>query len=394
MADVPDSVPDAIDAGDGDEFVRVRFAGGRFDSHTIPFDVLPDLSAYRDLIVEVAKHLFRLRNPERQRVPRGFVESFQLGLSQVIQGNSASALAKRIDEFDHLQDQPDLGFARHLEFEAARDLVDRVIVAANDNLPLPDEFPRDLVSKFNRFGQSLRVGEHTEISHPDSQSIRYDSATRKRIVLSANATYEDALDQRFTLTGGDLSVNVVHLIDDRANRFNLSVESTELCERAISHRRHQVRIIGVGQFDRNDRLNKIASCKELIFTDDEPQQPFESRLDEISRVPAGWYREGNPAPNATTIQRMRTFVDMAVTDAGVPVPYIYPLPDGGIVAEWTRGDWEASATIAEQAGNIELHALDVEGLQEVEEEIAINDDHGLAIFGRFWARMDVARGEN
>ena|SRR5690625_2592878 len=166
MTDVPNQQRQTGIEGD-DDFVRVRFAGGRFDSHTIPFDVLPDLAAYRDLVVEVAKHLFRERNDDRQRVPKGFEESFQLGLSQVIQGNSATALAQRLETLDGQPTeagQAEFGFPRYSEFEDARDLLDRVIAAANNDRALPQEFPRELVGKFNRFGQSLRGGEHAELS--------------------------------------------------------------------------------------------------------------------------------------------------------------------------------------------------------------------------------------
>ncbi len=99
--------PEPTESQDNGEFVRVRFAGGRFESHSIPFDVLPDLAAYSDLIVEMAKHIYRQRN-DRVRVPRGFAESFQLGLFEVKRGNSATALGMRFDPPVELVEQPDL----------------------------------------------------------------------------------------------------------------------------------------------------------------------------------------------------------------------------------------------------------------------------------------------
>lgn len=394
MTDEPNQQPQAGIEDNGD-FVRVRFAGGRFDSHTIPFDVLPDLAAYRDLVVEVAKHLFRERNNDRQRVPKGFEESFQLGLSQVIQGNSATALARRLET---LEDQPTeagqvrFDFPRYSEFEDARDLLDRVIAAANEGRALPQELPRELVGKFNRFGQSLRAGEHAELSHGRTASVRYDSETRKRIVLSANPTYENALDQRFTLTGGEIRSCVVHLANEDGTRFDLRVDTDEECEKAIARRRHQIRVVGAGLFDRQDRLTKITKYKELIYTDDEPQQPLDERLGEIARTPAGWYSSQNPAPDASAIARMRELVTLITAEAGAPTPYVYPLPDGSITGEWTRGDWEISATVTLPDLAIELHALNVETDQELEAEIAQFDELTLPAFGRFWSGMDSDSG--
>ena len=395
MTDVPNQQPQQPEIEDNGDFVRVRFAGGRFDSHTIPFDVLPDLAAYRDLVVEVAKHLFRERNNDRQRVPKGFEESFQLGLSQVIQGNSATALAQRLET---LEDQPadpaqvGFGFPRYGEFEDARDLVDRVIAAANDGQALPQEFPRALVGKFNRFGQSLRAGEHAELSHGRTAPVRYDSETRKRIVLSANATYENTLDQRFTLTGGEIRACIVHLADDDGTRFDLHVDTDEECEKAIARRRHQVRVVGTGLFDRHDRLTKITKYKELIYTDDEPQQPLDERLGEIARTPAGWYSGQNPAPDASAIARMGEFVALITTEAGVPVPYVYPLPDGSITGEWTRDDWEISATVTLPDLAIELHALNVETDKELDVDIDQFDENTLSAFSNFWSGMDSDSG--
>lgn len=394
MTDVPNQQPQPEIEDNGD-FVRVRFAGGRFDSHTIPFDVLPDLAAYRDLVVEVAKHLFRERNSDRQRVPKGFEESFQLGLSQVIQGNSATALAQRLET---LEDQPadpaqaGFGFPRYGEFEDARDLLDRVIAAANDGQALPQEFPRELVGKFNRFGQSLRAGEHAELSHGRTTPVRYDSETRKRIVLSANATYENALDQKFTLTGGDLHSRIVHLVDADGVRFDFSVETVEECEKAIARRRHQVRVVGIGLFDRHDRLTRIIKLKELIHTDDEPQQPLEERLAEIASTPAGWYSGDNSAPDAGAIARMSELVTLITAEAGVPMPYLYPLPDGSITGEWTRGDWEIGATVTLPNLTVELHALNVETDEELDVEIQQLDEHTLSAFSHFWSGMDSDAG--
>jgi hypothetical protein len=390
MTDTPRLENGSAPTDEGDDFVRVRFAGGRFDSHTIPFDVLPDLSAYRDLIVEIAKYLFRVRNPDRQRVPKGFVESFQLGLSQVIQGNSATALARRIESSDEYA-QAELAFP-HREFEDARDLIDRVIAAANDEQELPSDFPKELVGRFNRFGQSLRTGEFAEISYSNSAAARYDGKTRKRIVLSANSTYENPLDQKFTLDGGALSSNLVHVLDTEGNRFDFRVDSNEECERAIANRRHQVRLVGVGQFDRHDRLSKIITCNELIYTDDEPRQSFEDRLDEIAQTPSGWYSEGNPAPNSNAIAKMRNFVKLVTDEASVPVPYIYPLPNGGITAEWTIGDWQVSANVDVSNFAIELHALNVDTDQELESAITAEDEQAIAIFGRFWNEMNALQG--
>ena len=87
-------------------FIRARFAGGRFDSHTIPLEVLPDLAAYRKLVVEVAKLLFKRGNGTRVRVPKGFEDSFQIGLKSIKGGHSAVAEMPRFYPAAHAGNMP------------------------------------------------------------------------------------------------------------------------------------------------------------------------------------------------------------------------------------------------------------------------------------------------
>ena len=129
-SDLPETPP--ID----DAFARLRFAGGRFNSHTIPLEVLPDLAAYRKLIVEVAKMLFKQRVGTRVRVPKGFEDSFMIGLAEVQGGSSAVAVMPRLSTVARPAPQQSLGFAanqpsfnppQYPEFDEARDYIDNLI---------------------------------------------------------------------------------------------------------------------------------------------------------------------------------------------------------------------------------------------------------------------------
>ena len=56
------------------EFLSPRLVGKRFDQHSIPLEVLKDLSALEELIVEVAKWHYLRANKDRKRIPKGFVD--------------------------------------------------------------------------------------------------------------------------------------------------------------------------------------------------------------------------------------------------------------------------------------------------------------------------------
>ena len=81
-------------AADRITFMTPVFRGKRFENHEIPLDVLPDLAAYRDLVLDLARHLSLARSPSRKRVLRGFVDSFQLVLRTIEPGSACPVLER------------------------------------------------------------------------------------------------------------------------------------------------------------------------------------------------------------------------------------------------------------------------------------------------------------
>jgi hypothetical protein len=108
----------------GRDFAIPVFRGGRFDTAALPIDVLSDLAAYRDLIVALAKHLFRQRHPERKRLPKGFIDTFELSIRTIEQGSTIPVLARTGP------DSPNLPLINgEDDFTRARDLVEEVLEA-------------------------------------------------------------------------------------------------------------------------------------------------------------------------------------------------------------------------------------------------------------------------
>jgi hypothetical protein len=69
-------------------FVSLVFSGPRFRDGSFPLEALPELVAYRELILAAARALFQVGNPTRQRLPRGFEASFKLVLERVEAGKN------------------------------------------------------------------------------------------------------------------------------------------------------------------------------------------------------------------------------------------------------------------------------------------------------------------
>jgi hypothetical protein len=368
-------------------FVRTRFVGGRFDFHAIPFDVLPDLAAYRDLIVEVAKYLFLTENKSRQRVPKNFVRSFQLGLTEVIRGNSATALADKLP-WSHGERQSMLGFPSY--FEAARDMVDGTIHAANDDAPI--NFPTELAKRFTAFGRNLRPDEYIEISHPGSARVAvFNRAVRKKIILTAENLYEDFLERDFILNGAKVSTTNIHLLDERGIDFEVRAQNLAQVSEALvrSSAKHRVHIVGTGHFNGADELVRIIHLDELTYVDEEPRAGLDAQLAKLEGVSDGWHNGGGIAPSLGAITRVRDVLAAIGAKTEVAIPFIYPTFEGGVTAEWTHEEWEISLTVPLGAHVVELYMLNV----GTEEEFELASDHNDTIAEDFAEKWRAITGE-
>jgi hypothetical protein len=349
-------------------FARFRLAGGRFDSHQIPLEVLTDFSAYRRLVIEVAKVLYRKRTLNKVRVPKGFEESFQIGLASIEGGSSAVASMYAMNrvvtpDFQHALnftiDEPTFNYP---DFDEARAYIETVIGTVGSEGKVPEDFPSELAGFFNSFGQHLQEDEFIELSKSGKHPVRYDTAIRKTIVLSRETTYENAVDAIFILNGGDVAQGVIHVLSQDGTAFDYQPPTEFEFHKAYARASQTVRLLGSGLYDRNERLKRLLSIS-VVYNDGGATQAFEDRLSEISVMPAGWYDDENPAPSLAAIAGMRRFLEY-VSLRPVPRPYLYPLVNGGISAEWSTDAWEASGETHE-SGSVVLHAINIDTQVEI-----------------------------
>lgn len=378
-----------------DAFARFRFAGGRFDSHTIPLEVLPDLAAYRKLVVEVAKMIFRRRMGKRVRVPKGFEDSFQIGLARIQGGMSAVAYMPRLcpvatppqQPLNFAANQPTFGQPQYPDFDDARDYIDDLIDSVGSTGRVPQEFPVELAGFFNSFGQSLHEDEFIELGFGGAKPVRYDTLIRKKIVLSRETTYENSVDAQFVLNGGVVAQGAIHVLDVNGVGFDFQPSTEFEFGKAYNRASENVRLVGTGLYDKNERLRRLLSVN-VIYTEGGATQPFESRLEEIRATPAGWYDEENPAPSPSAIEAMRRLL-ADVSMQPVPLPHLYPLPNGGIAAEWTIGPWEASAEVDETGSQVTLNAVNTDTVEEIDMVIDLQSAELMSQFMTFMSAMST-----
>jgi hypothetical protein len=238
------------------------FRGGRFEDHGVVLDVLPDLLQYRNILVEVAKELWRRNNPKRERLPPNFEESLTLKF-YAVEGNCATIPLDRIvpaPDVDALIEQGD-------EFDDAAALVTRSIQAVGKGQSIPEGFPKHLLGLFEKYGTTLREDEWIE--HRQSREVdptRYDDDVRRRFVEAMNTPYEAPIDVVGTVTMARVSKPrmLVQLDDDREIEAAFDPADEEKILTALKeHKSTKVRIIGNGQHAPEGKLLKITQVEAV-----------------------------------------------------------------------------------------------------------------------------------
>lgn len=319
------------------EFLRTRFVGQRFNEHSLPLDILKDFSALEEMLLEVAKHQYLTMHPERTRAPKGFTKEVQLHLTSIEQGSAIAVIA--------LSSQMLFSISADY-FEQAKNKIIESVAAVQAHRPptLPTEFLR----YFERFGRGLQEGEAIEFTDNNGQKASLTKATRLRLL---DASQAQSWTEETTLKGR------VPEIDQADNSFELELDNGikikaplfEIHQKAIfeafsGYRSNiKVAIKGIIERDRTGRPQRFELI-EHVFTID----PLDvtTRLEELAQLQNGWLdgTKGQALNQASLIRLAQAFDEAFNTT--LPLPHLYPTPEGDVQAEWSLGVWEVSLEIS------------------------------------------------
>ena len=247
------------------EVATLRFEGTRFSGHALDVECTQELIAYRNLVLECAKSLWRRKFPDRARLPKGFEEGFRLQFNRLEEGSAVVPLQRvRL-----ASEQAELGLED--EFDEAVSLIDQSIAAANADDLLPTAFPSNVIPLFREFGKTLRDDEVLFTrARGASAEASYTSKARSRLAHWVEATYEDVVDVtgevrmatggpgRFAIqleTGGTLT-----LIEGKYSQ----ADEAKVLDALHEHRTARLRVRGVGEFGTSDRMLKRFSRVDSV----------------------------------------------------------------------------------------------------------------------------------
>ncbi|MEO7193807.1 MAG: hypothetical protein ABIZ05_03150 [Pseudonocardiaceae bacterium] len=349
------------------QFVTMRLTGSRFEHSGMPVDVLPELAVYQELIVTVARELFLRRYPGRQRVPRGFAESFQLRLERVDKGSVVPVL-ERVNpdvappEFDKV-------------FVESRDLVQSAIIGAATSGRLPVDFPGNALADFSRFGRTLRAGEFLEIKVPSSaRPARYSAAVRRILMTSKLNGYTQEASINGLITGLNTEQTRFQLrVGPRLIpcSFEANLYETVVSKLAPPGGGDVVTVEGIVAFDSDGQPTSVPFVSGIFTPEDDPDEgaPIFSfsvtvnsefseindralsisaisarvfeRLTALADLSPGWLDDEGESISKDVIDHVRRLL-RDLHDKVLSEVYIYPTLEGGVRLEWQRSSTEFS----------------------------------------------------
>lgn len=336
-------------------FLSLHLHGARFDAGPgMPVEALPELVSYRDLVAAVARHVFLQQHSQRRRVPKGFMESFQLRIRHIGEG-SAVAVLERAQPGGTLVAPPDA-------FDAARDLISKAIETVAEDHPVPENFPQEALVLFNRFGTGLLDDESIELRRPDSTAgPRLTQQSRKRLLAQRPQYLRDAVRS-----------GLVVAIEAERMRFQVRLADGGLIWAPLDAVTFDgvkavlepaglgpmVSVHGVGVFDKGDRLVQFDSVHEIAEMGDEAEDAKDEVVGALGEavVEAGWLDGIGNATDPAVLSRAQALFAKLV-ESGALVPRVYPVPDGGLQAEWTIGGREVSVNV-EPGGSLYVISVD------------------------------------
>jgi hypothetical protein len=256
------------------DVTTITFSGPRFEDAGLEIDILPELIAYRKLLVETAKELWRSENPERQRLPKGFEESIRLKFYSIEPGSAAVPI-KRVAPHDDrlLFESPH----RADEIDEAAQLIDETIAAASEDLPIPDRMPKNALPLLAAMGENLRNGEAIRTrSARSAKAAEFTCETRARVERLLEAVYEDRVDMIGEVRSADVDQRNFAIRDATGAKIPAKFQPED--EAAITDALHdhalcRVAVVGLGEFSTRDgslrRILRVDRVERRAATSDE-----------------------------------------------------------------------------------------------------------------------------
>jgi len=344
-----------VNQSDKTPFVKLSFAGSRFTNARLPADASVNISIYQRVLVELAKQIWREKNPNRLRLPRNFERYFQLQLGDIKEG-SAVAHLPRFDE-----DLPPLfgALAPGDIFDRAQDQLVEIVDAANDNKPLPF-LSQSVRNELQALRKNLRESEDIIVTRGRMSRAadrhRISSATKERITKEIREDKSKSIVGFGIISGVSESPPEITVTSEHGVlKFEVNFETARATFNGQIGRLVDFNVRAIVDYDGDVKSLEAVNAFSLVDDSQEMQRAV-NRVDGLSGLEAGWYDDGSVEISRVTILTARDiarFIASFDQTAG-----IFPTVDSEVSIEYTRNDLEWTVSIKNQHVVVEVLDLD------------------------------------
>ena len=242
-----------------------KFIGDRFKDHGLDLDVLPELIAYKTLLIETAKTLWRQKNPDRQRLKRNFEDELKLKFYELGKGSVTVPIHRT---FKVEEDTLDFG-RQSDELDEAVELLNEAMQAASQDKVLPNKLPKSIVPLFKELGKTLREDEVIEFASVQSASIvTYTKIVQEHLLTRIVGEYTDQINIQGEVRLAAIDGNRFTIRQDDGTKVDGHFETeqeTFITEALREHASCRIEIQGTGSFDANGALKGIDHIEKIMI---------------------------------------------------------------------------------------------------------------------------------
>lgn len=338
-------------------FVKLSFAGARFTGARLPADASVNLSIYQHLLVEIAKQIWRERNPSRLRLPRNFERYFQLQLGKIENGSAVAHMPRFEEDLPPLFGSMEPGDI----FDLAQDKLIQIIDAANDNRPLP-RLSTPVRNELRALRKNLRLTEQIVVTRGrfNSEHDRHPvtASTREQIIREIREEKLRNISSFGILSGvSEAPPGITVVSESGILKFDLNFQTARTVYNGQNGRLVDFNIQAVVDYD--GLVKEIPAVNAVHLLDDDPAMlRAVARVEALAGLEAGWHNGTGLEIGQLTILTARDiarFISSFETSIG-----IFPTVDGEITIEYTRNDLEWTVTVRDQHVVVEVLSLDTD----------------------------------
>jgi hypothetical protein len=356
------------------ELLNPRFVGSRFEDHSIPLEVLKDLAVLEDFLHETAKWHYRSAHPDRSRIPKGFSDSISIRLESIGEGSAIVNIVLVSSAIAGLF--PPESFTYYTK---ASESIIRSISAAEKNDNIAEYLPDSLLPYFDKIGRSLREDESIEFRSKSVSAIgRLNKTTRKALILSSEHVneYTDDCELIGFIPEADQEKNtfIIRLIDGRRIPGTIDTILREPILNAFNgfHRNMRICLKGVALYNRNGKILNLESIDRIEFLE---EFDIAARIEEILLLRDGWLDGYGTAYNPHLLSWLKQSFNEYFA-VSLPLPALFPTPEGNIQAEWNINQWQISLDIDLEQKAGQLVAVNTISAEDKESSLDLSSKTG------------------